>query len=791
MVVRPNKSVLLLQLIDPVNIRYFNCKMFFSTYVVAILATTVFAAPLTKRDTSFNPLDHVDLFYGTENGGNVFPGATRPFGMAKIGVDVLDSSFGNAYSGYAPGGVITGVSMMHESGTGGAPEYGVVAQLPFTEDFNYQNQVTLTRTQHDTAKVGYYATNTSSVDIEITAGERFGILKYNFHNVSQYTSKVLVNASHHLTAPDRSWWTQYFVNGSLDATAEGYTGVSTFKGGWGDQSPWSIYYCCNFTEHANSVLSFNKNGIKKGQTSISSTTQDDSFGMVFDFGQVGEVVSRVGISHISVSQACSNINDQHDFLSLLQETKEVWDEEVFNRFELSGDQNTVDQFYTNLYGTHLIPTNKTGENPNHGWKSSDVYYDDFFTIWDSFRCLNPLINVVNPTRGSEIVQSLVNIYNNEGWTPDGRSANQNGRVQGGTNSDIVMGDAGVKGIENIDWAAAYSAMKNNAEVQPPYWYDLFAPDASTKQGRGALPDWLKYGYITRKYTRSVSRTVEYAYDDFALSQVAKKLGNQEDYEKYLARSANWQKIWNKDASADGYNYTGFLQPRNADGSFNSTNYDPFSCGGCYWGDDEYEGKPVEYGFAVPHDIESLVSLIGDNDTFVQRINDLYPLHGKKVADVGYEPSFLTPFLFNYVNQQYRSVELVKYILANDFKLGSQGLPGNSDGGAMQAWVIFSLMGLYPVAGTTTYLITTPSLSNIKLKLENGAAFEIRANNLSENNIYVQSLKVNGQDWIKNWVDHETVFGENGGSIEFELGSDPKVWESGDAPPSVGHYTVSD
>lgn len=110
---------------------------------------------------------------------------------------------------------------------------------------------------------------------------------------------------------------------------------------------------------------------------------------------------------------------------------------------------------------------------------------------------------------------------------------------------------------------------------------------------------------------------------------------------------------------------------------------------------------------------------------------------------------------------------------------------------MQAWVIFSLMGLYPVAGTTTYLITTPSLSNIKLKLENGATFEIRANNLSENNIYVQSLKVNGQDWIKNWVDHETVFGKNGGSIEFELGSDAKVWESGDTPPSVGHYTVSD
>ncbi|KAI5955950.1 hypothetical protein CANMA_004585 [Candida margitis] len=750
-----------------------------------IAAFATVSATLTKQETK-SPLD-IDLFYGTENGGNVFPGATRPFGMAKVGVDVLDTEFGNAYSGYAPGGVVTGISMMHESGTGGAPEYGVVAQLPFTAKFDHTTQMTLTRQQSDTAKVGYYAVNSSGVDIEATAGERFGILKYNFKD-NNGSAQVLINVSHHLTAPDRPWWTQYFVNGSIEATTEGYTGYTTIKDGWGDQAPWTVYFCSNFSQAADSVSRFDKNGVTKDQNLASSTTQDDSFGLVFDFGnQVDEVVSHVGISFISTNQACSNINHEQGFEELVEETQTVWQDEVFKKFELAGDSDKIDQFYTNLYGTHLIPSNKTGENPSPGWTSSQVYYDDYFTVWDTFRCLNPLLNLVNPTRGSEIVQSLVNIYSNEGWTPDGRSANQNGRVQGGTNSDIVMGDAALKGLENIDWETAYSAMKKNAEMQPPYWYDSFAPDASTKQGRGALPDWLVYGYVTRNYTRSVSRTIEYAYDDFALSQVAKKLGKQDDYDKYLTRSANWQNIWNKNASADGYNYTGFIQPRNADGSFNSTNYDPFSCGSCYWGDDEYEGKPVEYGFAVPHDIESLISLIGDNDTFVQRINDLYPLHGKKIADVGNEPSFLTPFLFNFVNQQYRSVELVNYILTNDFKSGSKGLPGNSDGGAMQAWVIFSLMGLYPVAGTTTYLITSPSLSSIKLHLDNGATFEIKANNLSEDNIYVQSLKVNGQDWSQNWVDHDTVFGASGGSIEFELGSEAKVWESGDAPPSVGHY----
>ncbi|KAI5954212.1 hypothetical protein KGF54_001987 [Candida jiufengensis] len=763
--------------------------------LIFYLISFILAAPTKKKGQTkisnkngINPLDHVDLFYGTENGGNMFPGVTRPFGMAKIGVDVLDSKFGNPYSGYAPGGVINGISMMHESGTGGAPEYGVVSQLPFYGDYSNGEEVTLSRSQPDSAKVGYYAVNTTSkINIELTAGERYGILKYNFNDNFQ-DSKVLVNVSHHLTAPNRPWWTQYFVNGSIDATTNGYIGQTTIKGGWGDQEPWTIYFCSNFSTPAQSVSKFDKNGETQNQFSTSSTTQDDSFGLIFNFGHQQEVISHAGISFISTTQACDNINHNQDFYSLVEETQQIWLNEVFNKFQISSFNNSlIDKFYTNLYGTHLIPSNKTGENPNSGWSTSQVYYDDFFTIWDTFRCLNPLINIVNPRRGSEIVQSLTNIYLNEGWTPDGRSANQNGRTQGGSNSDIVMADAFVKNISGINWSDAYSAMVNNAENQPPYWYDSFASDASTKQGRGALPDWLKYGYVTRNYTRSVSRTMEYSYDDFALSQVALGLGKNDDYNKYLKRSSNWQNLWNPEATAKGYDYKGFIQPKNSDGSFNFKNYDPLSCGGCYWGDDEYEGKPIEYGFAIPHDIQTLVSLVGSNDSFVQRISDLYPLHGSKIADVGNEPSFLTPFLFNFVNQQYKTSELVNYILTQNFGSGVDGLPGNSDGGAMQAWVIFSMIGIYPIAGTTTYLITSPSVTNLKLTLDNGSTFVVSANNLSGDNIYIQSLKVNGKKWDKNWVDHSKLFA-NGGSLEFEMGSKQVIWESGDVPPSFGHYS---
>ncbi|KAL6454650.1 hypothetical protein SBY92_004117 [Candida maltosa Xu316] len=687
---------------------------------------------------------------------------------------------------------------MHESGTGGSPEYGVVSQLPFTSEPWQNLGLRRINDNSDEAVVGVYSVSTPNIDIQFTSGERSGLFKYIYHDDDD-TVKVMVNASHHLEGPGRPWWNQHFVNGSVETKDEnGYVGYTTISGGWGQQDPWTVYFCGEFNHDFKNVGSFKQDDYESDSSEVSSTTQDESIGLIFEFDQNdlnnGELLSRVGISFISTDQACSNIEDKNfDFDAMVQQNQQNWKNEVFDKFEIEDQNQTlVNQFYTNLYGCHLLPSNRTGENPN--WPESaknDIYYDDFFTIWDTFRSLNPLINVINPTRGSEIIQALINIYQYEGYAPDGRSANQNGKVQGGTNSDILMADAYVKKLPNIDWSLAYQAMVKNAEVAPPYKYDSFAPDASTKEGRGALPDWLEYGYITRNYTRSVTRTVEYSYNDFALSVLAKDVSTQDDYEQYLKRSANWQNLWNFNATAKNLNYTGFLQPRNADGSFNSSTYDPLSCFGCYWGDDEYEGKPIEYGWSVPFDMETLISFYGDDadadDVFIQRLNDMYPLHGSKIADVGNEPSFGTPFYYNYINQQYRSVELVRYIMNTYFKPGASGLPGNSDAGAMQSWVVFSMLGLYPISGTTTYLIASPFLSKITITLENGATVQIKANNLSNENIYVQSLKINGEDWKQNWVDHDTIFGANGGDLEFELGDAPQIWETGERPPSPGHF----
>lgn len=756
-----------------------------SIRIPALLAAT-FAQNVLSMDAV---TDKVDVFFGTENGGNVFPGPATPYGMVKMGVDVLDAKGANAYSGYAPTGNITGISMMHESGTGGAPEYGVVAQLPLVGDVDLSTQQAIGRAGPDSASVGHYLVNASNgVSAEFAAADRAGIYRYTFPSGS--SPLVLVNGSHHLAAPQRPWWTQYFVNGSVSAQKDGkYTGSTTFKGGWGEQLEWTIHYCGDFDTVPSAIVPFRGTHTLNGTLS-SSATQDGSFGLLFQFpDETTTVSSRVGVSFISTSQACSNIESSigsdYQVEGVVAKATKRWTDEVLGRVDIETDNSTLAQYvYTALYGAHLLPSERTGENPN--WDSDEPYYDDFFTIWDTFRCLNPLFNILNPTRGADIVRSLVDTWRHDGYTPDARSANQNGRTQGGSNSDIVMADAFVKGVGNntVDWNDAFSAMKKNAEVAPPYVYDPKAPDASNKEGRGALPDWLKYGYVTRAYTRSVTRTLEYSYDDFALLAVASGLGLSDDAKKYLKRSANWKNIWNPEAGSSEVLYKGFVQPKNADGSFNATNYDPLSCGNCYWSDDEYEGKPVEYVWAVPHDIASLVELMGGNDTFCQRLDDMFSLHGQGFADIGNEPSFLTPYLYNYANQQHRTVETMRHLVNTKYSPGPSGLPGNSDAGAMQAWLLFGLFGFYPVAGTTTYLLSSPYLPKTTIHLENGKKVEITANNLAENSFYVQKVEINGQEWTKNWFSHSDVFA-NGGSITFTLGTEPVVWESGDLPPSPG------
>ena len=502
----------------------------------------------------------------------------------------------------------------------------------------------------------------------------------------------------------------------------------------------------------------------------------------------------MGISFISSAQACRNLDSEisssQSFDGLVSQTSQAWNSQVLSKVAISSTSATDRQlFYSMLYGAFLIPSNKTGENPT--WTSSEPYYDDTFTLWDLHRCATSLWQVIQPTMYEEYIRSLVDTWRNAGYLPDARSSNFNGRTQGGSNADNVLADAYVKGVRGaVNWDDGYSAMVKDAEVQPVNNNDPQAPDSSTKEGRGALPDWKKYGFITPTYSRAVSRAVEYAVNDFSLSQVASGLGKAADGTKYLSRGRNWRNHWNKAATSLGF--SGFLVPKNANGSF--VDQDPLSCGGCYWGDAYYEGLPWEYSWGATHDVATQVSYAGGASGFVARLDKFFEpgaYSGGKaqfnytIMDPSNEPDFVTPYLYNFAGRQDKSTQRSRFIAKSYYNSGNSGLPGNSDAGAMQTWLLWNTIGLYPLTGQTTFLIHAPWYG-MSIDLGGGKSLKISVTGGNQDSAYyVQSLKVNGKDWKQNWLTWNDVFA-NGGTMDYVLGANPSTWfDGGKLPPSPG------
>jgi predicted alpha-1,2-mannosidase len=446
-----------------------------------------------------------------------------------------------------------------------------------------------------------------------------------------------------------------------------------------------------------------------------SVSGNERLGGVFIFNST-TVTSRVGISFLSSKRACENLDREipegTSSESLVKDAEARWNS-VLSRIQISAE-NTSDLqlLYSSMYGMFLIPSNRTGENP--GWHSTEPYYDDIFTLWDTHRCHTALFHILQPFAYEEFIRSLIDIWRHDGFMPDARSSNFNGRVQGGSNADNVLADAFVKGVRgNIDWEDGFSAMRTNAEVVPPPNNDPKAPDSSTKEGRGALSDWIEYGYITPNYTRAVSRAVEYSTNDFALYQVAKGLGKAADAEKYLERSRNWRNHWDPNATSNGH--SGFLVPRYGNGSF--APQDPMDCGGCYWGDAYYEDNPWVYSLNALHDIAHLKSLIEGEAMFVDRIEKLFDLG---IFDAGNEPGFTSPYLYNFNQGRQHYSAMRSREIGRLYGSGSEGLPGNSDAGAMEANLLWQMIGLYPVCFCS---------ASLRLQTMSNMVSDNRSNNL--------------------------------------------------------------
>ena len=625
---------------------------------------------------------YVDPRIGSEGVGRTFPGPSMPFGMCKPGPDCTVKP--NAGWAAMPE-VVTGFSQTHVSGTGGGQKYGNILIQPGVEP---QHRVS------EDVSLGYYTTTfESGIRTEITTSERCAF--YRIHYPTD--GSLLIDATHYLgknPIPDQREQ-QQFIGGEVEVVnSHEVRGYSRVRGGWNNGDAYTVYFCL-----------------------ISDKTFKSASTIYLQFADT-LVNIKIGISYVSEQQARRNIPD-YGFDTQLSRLRDSW-ETLLSRIQIKGTEADKRMFYTALYHTMIMPVDKTGENPK--W-TERPYYDDYYAIWDTYRTSTPLITLIDPKREAEIVNSLLNIYKREGYMPDARSGDCNGRTQGGSNAEVVIADAFVKGVEGIDYNYALEAMLKDAEADPGADHE--------KHGRGGLKEYLQYGYLPYGTDRAGTRTIEYAYDDYCIAQVAKGLGRTDIYSRYLKQSENWKNLWRADYEWD--DVKGYIMPRDANGRWLDsvpwgkskvfhpqipytpvTKVSPWYLP--WWSTFFYEALSAEYSLSIPHDVPALIEACGGADTFRKRLDMFFD---RKRYNVGNEPSFLTPCLYHWIGRPDLTSDRVRQIISENYNDKPDGLPGNDDSGAMSSWLAFHMMGLYPNAGQGYYLLHAPLIPEWTMSLSNG------------------------------------------------------------------------
>ncbi|MGB9406475.1 MAG: GH92 family glycosyl hydrolase [Terracidiphilus sp.] len=724
-----------------------------------LLSQTAQARPGAARDYVHN----VYPFLGVDWGGNTFVGAAVPFGMVKLGPDMESFDSRPSSFGYLSGGRILGFSHLHLSGASG--KYGNILIAPVTGPLDLADikSPRIEEMNHP----GYYAATLTRYNVraELTATRRVGFHRYTFPAAQQ--SHLTINIDHCLNKGSDSE-SQRFLGGRVhllsDHEAEG---VGRYAGGWNKGGEYRVYFYIVLDTPSTSAQAWDGNTLTSGKEIL--VDGDRPVGATFNLRtHAGQVVqAKVALSFISTEQARQNIQREApawNFDAVRKASVENWNQ-ALSKIRLRGETDSKRiQFYTAMYHIMLMPSDRTGENP--GWQSAEPYYDDYYTIWDTYRSSGPLLTLIAPERQRDLIRSLIDIYRHEGYMPDARSGNATGRTQGGSNADIVIADAYVKGLTGIDYTTAFQAMLKNASVPPA---------DPQKEGRGGILDYNTKGYLTLADERSGSRTVEYAYNDFAIAEVACGLNRPAEAKLFAARAHNWEHLWDKDLTVEGFK--GFLRPRNPDGSWAEPN---LLLRG-EWPDFFYEGDLWTYSLFAPQDVRRLIALAGGNQMFVHRLDSIFY---REHFDVTNEPGFLIPVLYNWAGRPDHTAEVINELLEKAFTDQRTGIPGNDDSGAMSSWFIFQSLGFYPNAGQDIYLIGTPSFPEADITLASGKTLRILARNMDSEHInrFIQSATLNGAPLYTSWFRHRQI--ANGGTLVFTMGSAPSNWGTANPPPSM-------
>ncbi|MDT7688887.1 MAG: hypothetical protein QOE46_1646 [Acidobacteriota bacterium] len=727
---------------------------------------------------------YVDPFVGADAGGNTVPGAAIPFGFANPSPDTVPNPDPNHWdtSGYESDKPIVGFSQTHVSGTGGESKYGNFRITPLVGDINTKDLSSPKR--DETAEPGYYAVTLAKPDVrvELTTTRLVAVHRYTFP-ASKQAHLLLDAASVVFTGGGAGRRQRPIASTTRVVAPNRVEGTGDFIGGW-NPSPYTLHFSAEFSRPFASFGTWRGDELHAGARFLTGEQTGAGAFVTFDTTGARKVEVKIGLSFVSREKARANVARETGgagFDEVHRRAAAAW-EQVLSKIKVEGgtdDERRI--FYTALYRSHYMPHDLTGENV--WWQSGEPHYEDFYALWDTFRTLHPLLTLIQSERQRDMVRSLVDTYRHTGWMPDARVAGANGMTQGGSNSDVVVADALVKGLKGIDYEIAYRAMVRNAEDDSP---------RSLYEGR-EVGEYKQRGYLSMKNERSASRTLEYAYDDFCLAQVAKLLGKTADRRKYLARSRNWMNLWDGETKS--------IRPREEGGGW----MEPYDKTKLYMLDyprftwmsaPYYEGSGYQYSTYVPHDAQGLINKLGGDGPFIEWLDAFF---GDAGGDAGLrpeglytqvnEPDILAAFLYIHAGRADKTQAQVRRLMQREYRTGRAGLPGNDDAGTMSSWYVWNAVGLYPNAGQVFYYVGSPLFTSAAINLGGGHTFTIEARDASAANMYVQAATLDGRRLDRAWLTHAEV--SRGGKLILQMSDKPSTWGSMNRPPSVSQPTSSE
>ncbi|MBI5526897.1 MAG: glycoside hydrolase family 92 protein [Deltaproteobacteria bacterium] len=721
---------------------------------------------------------YVDPFIGTGGVGfgvgQLIPGATMPFGMVKVSPDTTERTgaveFYHCAGYYYYDPYVLGFSHNHLPGVGTA-DLGNVLFMPMVAMDEKMTRPSEYRAPLDHATElavpGYYSVKLPDRDVtaELTATTHAALHRYTFASGSERF--VLIDLDHMASSNTQAFDEHITIDTASGSVSGDVLGKGSFSGGYGGLR---VYFHAVFSAPIFAYGTWTETGYVPGTAQAAG----DAIGAFVGFGPSdgAPIMARVGMSYISAEQAKANLEVEipsFDFDAVRAAADAAWEAELSVARVEGGTAAERTMFYTALYHVFQLPTvfgDANGKYLGFDGQVHDApdftYYTDF-SLWDTYRTLHPLLTLIAPDRTREMIVSLIKMYEQGGAFPRWPMGTGESGSMVGDSFSIVIADAFVKGVTDFDVDTAWEGML------PPA--DGPMPPGTTYGGRGGIEDYLALGYVAADHdSGSVSETQEYAYNDFAIAQLAAALGKTADQERFTQRAGNYKNVFHPESK--------FFRGRNADGTW----VEDFSETG--WKDYYVEGNAWQYRFFVPHDVPGLAALFGGPAALVAELDRLFALSKAAYPDEKGSPLFPkyywqgneidihTAYVYAEAGRPDLTAEWARWVMRSWYGADPDGIPGNDDGGTMSAWLMFAMMGFYPVPARDIYVVGSPVFTKVTLNLK-GGTFVIEAPGASRNGKYVQEATLDGAALDRPWFSHTAV--ASGARLRLEMGATPSDW----------------